>query len=340
MKNLLLNLLLWALAGGAVATAQSTNYTNFIRQHQFPSGVTWDATVAAFGEQLSALAIDPGGARFELWTVRATPLQSFLLDTRYVGAYVPMAEVVIRSEDTSSTIPRTRADRSFSVDIAVNGLLSGATVPLSSTMVKFLRHVQSYGAGGTGENLDRTQATLKLQTHLVANGVQTLTYALTSVPGPNLAKLRGEERFSVFSLEDYQAPENQIASQFIQIWPVADGAIGGLTQNQLVRFTFPQVTLTMNDLYPSSTTYAQVYRGNAQLGTTGKIVPGSALALQESVPQNRILTLKNYDTVFDTDGRWTMELVTSTPFGIDRLAYVSFDLDRTLRVKGNSTTVE
>ncbi|MEO0018606.1 MAG: hypothetical protein RLZZ522_1889, partial [Verrucomicrobiota bacterium] len=167
-----------------------------------------------------------------------------------------------------------------------------------------------------------------------------LTYALTSVPGPNLAKLRGEERFSVFSLEDYQAPENQIASQFIQIWPVADGAIGGLTQNQLVRFTFPQVTLTMNDLYPSSTTYAQVYQGNAQLGRTGTIVPGSALTLQESVPQNRTLTLKDFEDIFTADGRWTMELVTVTPFGIDRLAYVSFDVNRTLRVKGNCTTVE
>ncbi len=340
MKNFLLNLLPWVLAGGPVATAQSTNYTNFIRQHQYPSKVKWDVPVAAIGEQLSALAIDPGGARFELWTVRATPLQDFLLDTRYVGAYVPMADVMIRSEDSSSTILRTRADRPFWVDISVAGLLSGETVPVSSTKVKLLHHVQSYGTAGTVENIDRKDATIKLQSHIAANGVQTLTYTLSSVPGPNLAKIRGEERFSVFSLEDYQAPECQLASQFIQIWPVADGAIAGLTQNQKVRFSFPQITLTMNDLYPSSTTYAQVYPGNAQLGKTGKIVPGSALPLQESVPQNRTLTLKNYDAIFDEDGRWTMELVTATTFGIDRLAYVSFDIDRTLRVKGSSTTVE
>ncbi len=73
MKNFLFRLLPLVLAGGAVATAQSANYTTFIRQVQLPTGVTWDATVAAAGERLSELAIDPGGARFELWTVQTVP---------------------------------------------------------------------------------------------------------------------------------------------------------------------------------------------------------------------------------------------------------------------------
>lgn len=329
------------LATGASANAQATGYTNFIRQTQLPTNVIWDATVAATGEALSALAIDPGGARFELWTVKASPLQAYLLDTRYVGAYVPMAQVAIRSEDNSSVIPRTRADRPFYVDITVDGMrLPGDEIPESATKVKFLRHVQSYGAGGTGEGINRTQATLLSQTYLSTNGTQTLTFALTSIPFGDRSKVRGEERFSFFSLADYQAPESQLASQFIQIWPVADGAIAGLIQDQKVRFAVPALTLTLNDLYPSSTTYAQVYKGNAQLGVAGTIVPGSALALQEAVPQNRVLTLKNYGAVFDKDGRWTIELVTVTPFGADRLAYVSFDLDRTIEVIGGTTTVE
>ena len=341
MKSRFSRIVLLLLTAASSATAQSAVFTNFIRQVQLPTGVQWDASVAAAGEELSQLPINPGGARFELWTVKATPLTAYLLDTRYVGAYVPVAQVAIRSEDTTGTIPRTRADRPFYVDITVAGMLApGTDVPVSATQVKFLRHVQSYGVGGTGENLDRSQATLLTQATLSANGTQTLTYALTSIPFGDRSKVRGEERFSFFSLADYQAPESQLASQFIQIWPVADGSITGVTQGQAVRFTLPQLTLTMHDLYPSSTTYMQVYKGNPQLGMAGTILPGSALVLQEAVPQDRTLTLKDYGAAFPSDGLWTMELVTVTPFGADRLAYVSFNLNRTIKVIGSTTTVE
>jgi hypothetical protein len=340
MKPLLYCLLAVGLLCGTRVAAQTATYTNFIRQVQFPSGLQWDAPVDAMGEQLSALAIDPGGARFELWTVMSAPLTSYLLSSSYVGTYIPVAQVVITSEDGSSAIPRTRADRPFTVDITITGLLAGAADPEPSKSVKFLQHVQSYGVKGTGVSIDRTQARLMSQSSITTNGTQKLTFSLNSVPGEDRSKVRGEQRFSFFSLADYQAPESQLASQFIQIWPVADGAITGITQNQLIRYALPQVTLTLNDLYPTSTTYAQVYKGDAQLGVTGKIVPGSALVINDSVPQDRVLTIRKYDSVFDTDGRWTMELVTVTPFGIDRLCYVSFDLDRTIRMNSAFSTVE
>jgi hypothetical protein len=320
--------------------AWSQTYTNFIRQVQFPSGVVWDASVLPAGEQLSSLAIDPGGARFELWTVRSTGPTSFLLASNYVGTYVPVVQLAIRTEDTTSVVTRTRADRPFYVDFTVSGLLSGATDPVASKSVKFLRHVQSYGLGGTGADIDRSQAILLEQSMVSSNGTQNLSFMLNSVPGADRAKIRGEERFSFFSLPDYQAPESQIAAQTIQIWPVADGSIAGIANNQLIRYALPQLTITVNDLYPDSTTYAQVYKGNPQLGVTGTIVTGSAVVISDSVPVSRVLVVDDYDEVFDEDGRWTMELVTVTPFGIDRLAYVSFDLDRTIKMNGVFTTIE
>ena len=339
MKPIIHCLIFTALLSGTRVAAQDV-YTNFIRQVQFPTLVQWDATVAPIGEQLSALAIDPGGARFELWTVKASPLTSYLLDSRYVGTYIPLANLVIRSEDTSSPIPRTRADRPFWVDVSVTGLLAGATDPASSKSVKFLRHVQAYVAGGTGVGVDRTQAMLLAQSFITTNGTVTLDFPLNSIPGGDRTKVRGEERFSIFSLADYQAPESQLTSQFIQIWPVADGSISGIVSNQNIRVSLPQVTLTLNDLYPNSTTYAQVYKGDPQLGVTGTIVPGSALVINDSSPQNRVLFLKKYDSVFDADGRWTMELVTRTPFGLDRLAYVSFNLDRSIKMNANINKLE
>lgn len=333
--------LLHASLGSAFGQAGAI-YTNFVRQVQLPSGVLWDATVPPTGEQLSSLAINPGGARFELWTIKSDPLTVYLLDTRYVGTYVPMAEVNIRTEDpyTYTGIPRTRADRPYIVDVTTTGLLSGDKVPVSSKSVKLLRHVQSYGIGGTGEGIDRNQATLLHQVSLVNNAVHRLSYAVNSIPGADRTKVWGEERFSVFSLQDYQAPESQLASKFVQIWPVADGSIAGMTQNQLIKFRLPPLTITLNDLYPDSRSYAQVYKGDPVLGTTGSVVPGSALVVYHSIPQNRVLDIKDWDDVVTSDGRWTLEVMTATPFGTDRLAYVSFDVDRTITLNGTFTTIE
>lgn len=328
------------LLGVAGAASASEDYLNVIRQVQFPTGVQWDATVADAGQQLSALAIDPGGARFELWTLKGSPLQSRLLDSQYIGAFVPMATVAVRSEDPYELIPRTRADRPFYVDITVSGLKDVGSPVEAATKVKFLRHLQSYGRGGTGTDIDRSMATLLRQTEITQNGSLTLSFALTAVPGVDLSKVTGEERFSIFSLADYQAPENQLASRFIQIWPVADGSISGISQGQVLRFAVPQLTLTLNDLYPESTTYAQVYKGDPRLGQVGTVVPGSAITRHESTPLNRVLLVKDYQSVFDSEGRWTMEIVTRTPFGIDRLAYVSFDVQKTLSVRGMVSTVE
>ncbi len=352
MKTVVQCIIVGSLCSGAGFATEIVSYLNYIRQFQMPSTVSWDAesSVLPEGFRLSALPINPGGARFDLWTMKSsslTGLTSYLLDSSYVGTYVPIATVAVRSEDGSSAIPRTRADRPFYVDVSVAGLRSGVTDPEPSKSVKFLRHVQSYGAAGTGVGINRNQATLLTQRTIATNGVENLTFAVTSIPGANRSKVRGEERFSVFSLEDYQAPESQLASQYIQVWPVADGTISGISQNQLIRFSLPTVTLTLNDAYPSSTTYAQVYKGNPQLGMTGTIVPGSGLVISDSVPRSRVLTLSNYDSIFDSDGRWTMELITVTPFGIERMrtpanlpAVVSFDLDRTIEMNGTFTTIE
>jgi hypothetical protein len=325
---------------GSVWGQGASPYTNFIRQVQLPTGVQWDASVAASGERTSSLPVDVGGARFELWTVKSTPLTSYLLDTRFVNAYVPSATVTIRSEDPYALIPRTRADRPFFVDVTVSGLLSGSGDPVASKSVKLLRHVQSYGLNGVGQSLDRSQATLLSQSVITQNAKQTLSYELNSVPSADRSKACGEERFSVFSLAEATFPESQIASRYIQIWPVADGTITGISQDQRIRQLMPQLTLNLNDLYPDSYTYAQVYKGEQQLGKTGTLLPSSSLRLNDTVSTDRTLVVKSYDSIFDSDGRWTMELLTVTPFGIDRLAYVSFDIDRTIELQGTFTTYE
>jgi hypothetical protein len=340
MKTLLLSLAATLLTTALSYGQAGANFVNFVRQVQLPSGVIWDVSVVPAGQSLSPLAINPGGARFELWTIKADPLTVYLLDTRYVGTYVPMASISILSEDPYGLVPRTRADRPFTVDITTSGLRSEDTAPPASKSVKLLRHVQSYGAGGTGVGIDRNQATLIHQVSLTNNAVHRLAYAVNSVPGADRSKVRGEERFSVFSLEDYQAPESQLASMHIQIWPVADGTIHGITEGEKFGFELPPLTITLNDLYPDSRTYAQIYKGSPRLGVQGTVVPGSALVVYEPVPQNRVLLIQNWDAILVEDGQWTMELLTATPFGIDRLTYVTFEVDRSIDVNGSFNTIE
>jgi hypothetical protein len=328
-----------------IADAQD-GFTNFIRQVQSPSGVQYDVSVAASGERQSALSVEGGGAQFELWTVKSSPLTSYLLATTKVGAYIPLASVLIRSEDSYAAIPRTRADRPFWVDVAVSGLTTDAAAPDAAKRVKFLRHVQSYGAAGTGVNINRSQATLHTQSYITTNtsnqpnGLLTQTYTLNAVPGADRSKVRGEERFSVFCLADTLSPESQLASQYIQIWPVATGQITGIVEGQVIRSKMPSLSVSLMDLYPDSRTYAQVYKGTAQLGVNGTIVPGLGVIKNNTIPTDEVLTLANYDTIFTSDGVWTMELLTSTPFGIDRLAKVTFTLNRSIQVNGNVTTME
>ncbi|OYV04389.1 MAG: hypothetical protein CFE26_17170 [Verrucomicrobiales bacterium VVV1] len=339
MKSLLL-LQLTGLLGLLTPNASAQSYTNFIRQVQGDTGVQWDATVAYQGTQASQLEVPLAGSRFELWTLLSTPLTSYLLDTKLVGAYVPSATVAIRTEDPYALVPRTRADRPFYVDVTTSGLLSGASFPAASKSVTLFRHVQSYGAGGTGVGIDRTQATLLTQASIVTNGSQTLSYQVNSIPGSDRTAVRGEERFSVFSLADTvsNVPASQLASQYVQIWPLARGSIDGITGNQKIRFAPPALTVTVNDLYPNSRVYVQIYKGASQLGMSGTIIPGSAIIVNDSVPQDRVILLKDYGSIFTEDGQWTMELVTSTPFGIDRLSFVSFTVDRTIRVNGMINT--
>lgn len=339
--RLSLKLILCALT--AVLSSQAikaADFTFFVRQIQMPDEAAWDVSVSQQGSQQSPLAINPNGARFELWTVRSNPLTSYLLDTTYVNSYIPVSQISITSEDPYSVIPRTRADRPFNVSITVSGMSTDPTAPPAALSVKLLRHVQAYSGNENGNSVNRAQATLLSQGSLNNNGTHTLNYTLTSIPGADRTKVRGEERFSVFSLADYQAPESQLASKFIQIWPMSGISITGIASGTVLKSSAPTVNVHLNDLYPDSFTYAQVYKGAPVLGTMGTKIPGASITVDNSVPQNEKIMLKNWDEVIPTDGLWTLEIITVTPFGTDRLGYLPFTVDRAIKVNGTVTSLD
>lgn len=343
MKYIAILLILIGLSGVSPNIATATDdYTFFVRQLQMPDEAEWDMSVQKQGQTQSPLAINPNGARFELWTVKASPLTSYLLDTTYVNSYIPVAQINIITEDPYETIRRTRADRPFSVDITVSGMSADPDAPEAAKTVKLLHHAQSYGVNGTGSGLDRSQASLLSQGSLENNGTHNLSYDVNAVPGAVRTEVRGEERFSVYSLEDFDAPESQLASEFIQVWPVAYVPwITGMEDNDVLRGKAPMVKVRLKDLYPDSWTYVQVYPGAPVLGTSGTIVPGSSFLLDSSVPRKgKTIRAKNWDEVIADDGEWTLEVITITPFGADRLAYRTFEVERTISLNGNVTSIE
>ncbi|MFT3992584.1 MAG: hypothetical protein QM680_14405 [Luteolibacter sp.] len=343
MKSVLYYLL-WMPAVGPAGVFADT-YTNFIRQVQYPSNVVWDMDVEASGAKQSALVVEDGGAQFQLHAVNSATLAAYVLDAKYVGAYVPIAQISIRSEDPYATIPRTRAGRPFYVDITITGLLSGEAYPAASKEVTFLHHVQSYGEGGTGVNLDRTQATLVSQESITTNlDADTRTYRYSVVPAADVAKIRGEERFSVFTIQDtretYSIEPSQLASQYIQIWPVPEGTISGIAMNGKYKDLIPTVTFGVKDVYPGSQIYAQAYQGGVNDNPSDPVQVAAANAAVYATPTDASFSSTNLSGKLPVDGQWTVELISSSPFGLERLDYVTFDIDRTISVRGSMTTAE
>lgn len=318
--------------------ANASDYVFRIRQKLYPSEINYDMVVESEGATMAALRIPPGWSTFELSATDSATNRFYLLDSTSIGPYLPTATVAIRSEDPYAALPRTRADRPFYVDLTINGLLSDPNAPDSLKSVTLHRHGQSYGATGTGDWLDRSLATLLQQSSITTNGTTTVTVPAPAIPVANGTKARGEERFTILSQSynhvnwetgsNYNMFPSELDSQLVQIWPAADATISGIAQGQVLGASTPQLTIQLNDLYPDSTTYAQVYKGGPQAGITGTILPGSTVTINDSVPANRTITLDNYGTALDSDGIWTMELLTQTPFGIDRITHLSFIVQR------------
>lgn len=351
MKKIIPILLSWiCLFSGGGLFAQTATYTNFLRQVQNPSGVQWDVAVAKDGTRDSGLEVPTGGSRYELWTVKSAPLTSYLLDTTYVGAYTPDSSVNIRTEDPYPVTPRTRADRPYWVDVKVKGLSTLAGVQDAAKLVKLLRYTQSYGTGGTGVNLNRSLATLLTQS-LISNtpgdSPATFPYPLSSIPGTPRNKIRGEERYSIFSLADVLSlsPESMLSSKTVVIWPVATATISdNLVDDQVVKQKVPNITVDVKDLYPASFVYGQIYQGAATpVGAPvkeGIRVDGTAWQSTDTKPLDGLLAPTTWDSLFTSDGLWTFEVLTITPFGTERLDSVTFTLKRILKVNATVTTME
>lgn len=318
----------------AHAFGQGEGYVNFIRQQQKTTGVVWSMPVDPKGAGPSQLPLEQDGALFQLWTIEQATSKDYLLDQKLVGAYLPSAGISIRTMDPYTGVPRTRADQPFTVTLNVSGLLSGTGLPEASTKVLLEHHLASYNGGQKSvPSAKAISGTPHSSAYLTTNGATVLQFPVTNLKASDPTTAQGEEHFVIHALGDESTGQTQLATAHVQVWPVASGSIEGIAENEKVRFHAPDLTVTLTDLYPRSNTWLQIYPGAARLGTVGSPVDGSILILDQDRSDSRLLTVADYDEVMAEDGTYTIELLTQTPFGIDRLDQVTFIVDRKLEIR-------
>lgn len=328
MKALVSLMLLSALP----AMAGAANNVHFVRQKQQDTGLIWDMPVQIKGQSPSALALENGGALFQLWAISQSPPKDYLLDQKLVGAYLPKASMKVVTLDPYTKVPRTRVDQPFRVEMQVSDLLSGAGLPLAATTVLLERHVASYPSQQTV--LDPVQVASNTPTssgYLSANGQHVLSYSASALTAPDPTKASGEEHFLIHALPDGNAKQAQIASAMVQVWPVASGEIKGIANGDQLRFQSPQIELLLNDLYPRSDTYLLLFEGTQYNGVDGTIV--KAYPHDRETTSSQVLRVSELESKLTNDGDYTLVLVSDTVYGREMLcAPVTFSIRRTIQV--------
>ena len=313
-------------------TALSGSYVNFIRQQQQGNGVVWDMPVAATGTSPAALTLDNGGALFQLWSIEQTSAKDYLLDQKLVGAYLPVADIKVATLDPYTRTRRTRVDQPFTVEINITGLLTGLDLPQAASSVLLERHLGNYAAGQT--SLDPARAvsgTPFSSAYLSANGPTVLRFQASSLTATDPTKASGEEHFVIHSLTDGNVSQTQIASGFVQVWPVASGAIKGISSGDNLRFQTPPLELLLNDLYPRSDTYLFLFEGTQVNGTEGTLV--KAYPVDRETSESTVISVSELDSKITRDGTYTLALFSDTVYGRELLCNpVTFTVHRTLQV--------
>ena len=158
-----------------------------------------------------------------------------------------------------------------------------------------------------------------------------------SFPGSDFSQIAGHEIFRLYALPDGEIAEQELSSAQVQIWPIAKGTFSGVDPNSSYNIA-PDVQVDLTSLYPGSETWVQYYPGPYQAGTEGTPLPMASLWATET-PRNAQWPLIDLDPILLDTGTWTLEVLTRTPFGVDPVANVTFNIDRNLQLRGSFQTL-
>lgn len=336
MKNLIRCGLLLGLCSLTSLSGQSRGdwTVTLVQKHLESSGV-FQGRVEMEGSRVSFAPVPEGGSEFNLWAYRRGPdgLEEHLVDTEVVGAYLPKGEIWITTQDPySEGIPRTRIDQGFTLNFEIEGLMEGADAPEAARKV-LLDHKIAVAQGDPKKNNLGPEADFN-QSFIDRNGVGGINFIASNLPGSDPFNDAGVESFKLFALPDGDVAELELSSAQVQIWPLSQASFSGVSSSSVYTIA-PDVSVDLVNLYPDSETWAQVYKGPERVGTNGiRLVENMAL-VKDSVPRDTVLKFTKLDTILDSNGEWTIEVITRTPFGIERLAHTSININRDLKLRGS-----
>lgn len=333
----------------------------WVRQVDLTSGLVYDHPLESdYEDFLAALPVSEQGSLFELYA-RGTAWDDtiYLLDSSLIRAYAPAVTVQLVSEDdyargdpsSSNYVRRTRADRPFSLTFTVSGLVPGSEVDAQKWMY-FGVHgrsydTETYSAAPGAEYSIITEAN-------VLNGTQVFSPLYHELAGGLMTQGCGEQLYTFIRYAADGVPDTILARPKIEIWPVATAAIENVTAGQVFIDRIPSIIVRLDHLYPDSRTYVQIYSGTQVLGKQGTLVNGTERRfgryynpeLEEeptNVPQTLSISMEDLSNYASTDGIYTLEVITETPYfnrAPERLLHVTFEVDRTISSRGQLTTAE
>jgi hypothetical protein len=352
----------FALSFLAPLGAEDEDWTVVLLQRQIETDAVHLTPVGFEGRRSSLAPVPEGGSKFELWALNPDVNEhaETLVDTEVVSAYLPNGELSITTADPyEGEMPRTRIDQGFTLHYKIKGLLPNEPdAPLAARQVLLDHNVASYAAGfikgednfggsGGGDVVGGLfDAVSDLLTSLLGseedfgqeliqkNGRSRKIFDTANIPGGNVFADAGVETFRLYGMPDGATAQHLLSTAKVRVWPMAQATIKGVADSETYS-VIPHVEVDLKALYPRSDTWVQVYPGPPVLGTKGKKLSESFVMVDDDVPRSTSLVFRDLGRVLDAEGEWTMEVLTETPFGLERLAYKSLVVGKTLTLRGS-----
>lgn len=305
-----------------------------VQKHLASTGV-FQGRVEMEGSQVSFAPIPEGGSEFNLWAYRRGPdgLEEHLVDTEVVGAYLPKGNLWITTPDPyTGGIPRTRIDQGFTLNFEIEGLMNTDESPEAARKV-LLDHKLA-GVEGNPEDFVMGPEEDFVQSYIERNGPGGLTFSPSNIPGSDPYSDSGIESFKLFAMPDGDTAELELSSAQVQVWPMSSAVFVGVSPTT-VHTIAPELTVELTNLYPDSETWVQVYQGPEVVGTNGTRLTETYAIVNDVEPQNKVMEFTKLDTVLSENGEWTLEVLTRTPFGVERLTHTSLNISRDLKLRGS-----
>jgi len=324
MKRLMPLLLIGALTAAARAESQ----VPFIRQQQQTTGVVWDMPVVPAGEEPPALLVDGGGTLFQFWSIGQDGAKDRLLDQKLIGAYLPTAGLKVGTLDPYKPVARTRIDQPFTVEINLGGLLTGDGLPKSVTSVVLERHIAPFPHGETAVDPAAVISGIPYRSaYISTNGKTVLKFPASALTAADPTTASGVEHFVIHAVSDGSLTQTQLASGFVQVWPIASGAIKGISNHATLHDQIPDLELVLTDLYPRSDTYLMVFEGTQVNGVEG--TPLKSFPMNRETCESHVLEVTDLDSQLPEDGTYTLALISDTLYGRELLCDpVTFSVER------------